>query len=97
MMRLREGSLLRISFHVCKDRTGIYVCGESERSQPTLYLASAVPLDNNLRFLPGVYHEDGGFWNRMTYLAQSCYVLPDPVYVYRLRKTGSIMSSRKQK
>lgn len=54
-------------------------------------------LDNNLRFLPGVYHEDGDFGIRMTYLAQSCYVLPDPVYVYRLRKTGSIMSSRKQK
>ena len=33
----------------------------------------------------------------MTYLAQSCYVLPDPVYVYRLRKTGSIMSSKKAK
>ena len=54
-------------------------------------------LDNNLRFRPGVYHEDGDFGIRMTYLAQSCYVLPDPVYVYRLRKTGSIMSSRKQK
>ena len=54
-------------------------------------------LDNNLRFLPGVYHEDGDFGIRMTYLAQSCYVLPDPVYVYRLRKTGSIMSSSKQK
>ena len=44
-----------------------------------------------------MYHEDGDFGIRMTYLAQSCYVLPDPVYVYRLRKTGSIMSSRKQK
>lgn len=53
--------------------------------------------DNSLRFMPGVYHEDGDFGLRMTYLAQSCYVLPDPVYVYRIRKTGSIMSSRKQK
>ena len=48
---------------------GIYVCGESERSQPTLYLASGSSfLDNNLRFLPGVYHEDGDFGIRMTYL-----------------------------
>lgn len=50
-----------------------------------------------LKFMPGVYHEDGEFSNRMLYLAEKLIILPIPVYNYRIRTSGSIMSSRKMK
>lgn len=49
----------------------------------------------DLKFMPGIYHEDGEFSNRMLYLADSLRILPTPVYNYRIRTSGSIMSSRK--
>lgn len=41
-------------------------------------------LENNLKFLPGIYHEDSEFTPRMLYVAQSVLVLPEVLYqVYR--------------
>lgn len=54
-------------------------------------------LDNNLFFMPNVYHEDGEFGHKMMYLAKSVYVMSEPVYCYLLRSSGSIMSTRKVK
>ncbi len=51
----------------------------------------------DLKFMPGVYHEDGEFANRMLYLAEKLLIIPQPVYNYRIRTSGSIMSSRKMK
>ena len=51
----------------------------------------------DLKFMPGVYHEDGEFSNRMLYLADNLIIIPQPVYNYRIRTSGSIMSSRKMK
>ena len=50
-----------------------------------------------LKFMPVIYHEDGEFSNRMLYLAENLLILPTPVYNYRIRTSGSIMSSRKMK
>lgn len=54
-------------------------------------------LYNNLSFYPQLLHEDGLFGNQMLYLARSIIILPEPVYVYRIRNNGSIMSSIKIK
>ena len=51
----------------------------------------------DLKFMPGIYHEDGEFSNRMLYLAENLIIFPQPVYNYRIRTSGSIMSSRKMK
>lgn len=41
--------------------------------------------DNNLRFMPGVYHEDSEFTPRMLYAAKSVKVIPEILYtVYRV-------------
>ena len=54
-------------------------------------------IDNDLWYMEGVYHEDGDFSHRMLYKAQSFLMLKQPVYIYLLRDSGSIMSSRKPK
>jgi len=51
----------------------------------------------DLKFMPEVYHEDGEFSNRMLYLADKLMIITQPVYNYRIRTSGSIMSSRKMK
>lgn len=51
----------------------------------------------NLLFMPHVYHEDGEFGNRMLYLAESLMIIDKPLYNYRIRMSGSIMSSRPMK
>lgn len=51
----------------------------------------------DLRFMPRVFHEDGEFSNRMLYLAKSLMIIPKPIYNYRIRESGSIMSSRNMK
>lgn len=51
----------------------------------------------DLRFMPGVYHEDDDFGHRMMYLARSVLILNHSVYCYLLRSAGSIMSTRKIK
>lgn len=38
-------------------------------------------MNNNLGFLPGVYHEDAEFTPRMLYYAQSVHVVPEVLYV----------------
>ncbi|MHA8106359.1 glycosyltransferase [Aquirufa sp. 5-AUSEE-100C1] len=54
-------------------------------------------IENELRFMPGVFHEDGEFCFRMLYLADSLLILPRPIYCYLLRSSGSITSSRTMK
>ena len=54
-------------------------------------------LDNNLAFMPDVYHEDGEFGPKMLYLAKSIVLIDKPVYCYLQRDSGSIMSNRKMK
>lgn len=49
--------------------------------------------DNNLRFLPGVYHEDSEFKPRATYLADQIISLNAICYNYYQRQIGSITSS----
>lgn len=50
-------------------------------------------INNNLYFQSGLLHEDGEWGFRMLYLAKSIKILDQPVYVYRIRTSGSIMSS----
>lgn len=53
--------------------------------------------NNGLKFMPGVYHEDGEFGLKVIYLAKHLHILDSPIYCYLLRSSGSIMSSRKPK
>lgn len=48
---------------------------------------------NNLRFIPGILHEDGVWGTEMLYSATNVFLLPESIYVYRLRSNGSIMSN----
>lgn len=48
---------------------------------------------NNLLFKPNILHEDSLFGFEMLYLAEDIYILPTPIYGYRIRNCGSIMSS----
>lgn len=66
-------------------------CGACQR-----YIFKRSFLDkHSLRFMPHVYHEDGEFSLRMLYLANRLMIIPQPVYNYRIRTSGSIMSTRK--
>ena len=47
----------------------------------------------NLNFYPGLLHEDSLFGFQMLYLANEVFILDHMVYAYRLRESGSIMSS----
>ena len=68
-------------------------CGACQR-----YIFKHSFLDrHSLRFMPNVYHEDGDFSLRMLYLANRLMIIPQPVYNYRIRTSGSIMSTRKMK
>lgn len=49
--------------------------------------------ENRLSFCPGILHEDGLFGYKMLYIAPQVFILDNPVYAYRIRKQGSIMSS----
>lgn len=48
---------------------------------------------NKLFFYPRIVHEDNEFCMRALYLAKNIYLLKTPTYYYRVRITGSIMSS----
>lgn len=50
-------------------------------------------LKYNLHFFPGILHEDGLFGIQMLYLTPKVCILQNPVYAYRIRTSGSIMSS----
>ena len=66
-------------------------CGACQR-----YIFKRSFLDkHSLRFMPHVYHEDNEFSLRMLYLANRLMIIPQPVYNYRIRTSGSIMSTRK--
>lgn len=47
----------------------------------------------NLSFYPGILHEDGLFGYQMLYWADKIKILEKPVYAYRIRQAGSIMTS----
>lgn len=49
-------------------------------------------IENNLRYIKGIIHEDGPFGFVLMYYAQVVVVLPQSVYCYRQRE-GSIMHS----
>ena len=53
-------------------------------------------LDEGLRYLPGIYHEDNEFIPRMLYLARSAKVITEPIY-FVFRSPGSITRSRRPK
>lgn len=48
---------------------------------------------NDLTFYPGIIHEDDLFGIKMLYNTEKLIILNKPVYAYRIRKSGSIMSS----
>lgn len=50
-------------------------------------------LRNKLQFRANILHEDSLYGFKMLYLAKNIYILPNPVYAYRIRSNGSIMSS----
>lgn len=54
-------------------------------------------LNNKLYFMPGVLHEDGEFALRMLYCSRYLKIISEPIYNYRIRKSGSIMSNIKIK
>ena len=53
-------------------------------------------LDNGLRFHPGIYHEDNLFTPQACYHAKTVTVIPDALYLYRIRR-GSITTHRSLK
>lgn len=53
-------------------------------------------VSNNLRFKPGIFHEDNLFTPYACYYAQKIKVIPDVLYNYRVR-SSSIMTTRSLK
>ena len=53
-------------------------------------------LENDLFFMEGIYHEDNLFTPMVCYNAQKVKVIPDIIYIYRIR-SGSITQSRNKK
>lgn len=49
--------------------------------------------EKGLKFYPGLLHEDSLFGFQMLYLAGDVFILNHMIYAYRLRESGSIMSS----
>lgn len=66
-----------------------YPQGASQR----FILRKAFLKENDLQFHKALIHEDGLFGYTMLYLAKEVLILPKPVYAYRLRQSGSIMSN----
>lgn len=52
---------------------------------------------NNLKFYPGILHEDAEFNLRLVYTAREVYLLKNPLYFYYQGNSNSIMSSWKLK
>ena len=50
-------------------------------------------LRNRFSFIPRILHEDGVWGHMILYKANKVKIISKPVYVYRLRTSGSIMSS----
>lgn len=66
-------------------------------ASPRFILKRDFLLVNNLKFRPNLLHEDGEFGPKMLYLANDIYIMSNSIYNYRLRSSGSIMSSWKKK
>ncbi len=64
---------------------------------PRFILKRNFLLVKSLEFHPNLLHEDGEFGARMLYLANNIYIISNSIYNYRLRSSGSIMSSWKRK
>ena len=65
-----------------------YPQGASQR----FILRKAFLRENDLKFRKDLLHEDGLFGYTMLYFAKKVFILSKPVYAYRLRQSGSIMS-----
>ena len=66
-------------------------------ASPRFIIKREFLIENELYFVPGILHEDGEFGPRMLMLAQQVYVIKEPLYNYRIRASGSIMSSWSKK
>lgn len=83
-----------VSYGTLYDKRGEYLWNKCPFGASQRFICKRKFLiDNDLFFLPGLLHEDGEWGFRMLYLAQSIKILDEPVYVYRIRTSGSIMSS----
>lgn len=49
--------------------------------------------ENNLRFYPGILHEDTEYKPKLAIVAQTAACLDKPIYNYRQRESGNIMST----
>ena len=49
----------------------------------------------DIKFIPNILHEDGVFGYSILYLANNVFILPEPIYAYRIRQQDSIMSNIK--
>lgn len=74
-------------------KSGIEVTLEGGLPAPFCIYRRFFLLDNDLKFIPGIYHEDSEFKPRVVYLAEK--ITSDDVvsYNYFQRQRGSIMSS----
>jgi eps5I len=50
-------------------------------------------IDNNLRFYPSILHEDTEYKPKLAIMAQTAICLDKPIYNYRQRESGNIMST----
>lgn len=60
---------------------------------PRYIISRKILVDNDVKFLEGVIHEDAHFGHIMPLYAKGVYVLAQPVYAYRQREDSSIMHS----
>ncbi len=65
-------------------------------AQFTIYRRTFL-LENSLKFIPGILHEDSEFKPRVTYLASSVSIYTPITYNYLQRGVGNIMSTFKYK
>lgn len=70
--------------------------GVPEPAQFTIYRREFLQ-ENNLRFTPGIYHEDCDFKYRCVWFAKVCRSHPKKVYSYLQRSEGSISKNFKLK
>lgn len=65
--------------------------GYSQPAQFHIYKKSFL-VQNNIRFMDGIYHEDAEFTPRCLYLSKTIRNICEPLYIYQLRN-GSIMTT----
>lgn len=62
-------------------------------ASPRFIYKRAFIMNNSLRFVPGLYHEDAIWGYMIIYKAYIIKFIEEPIYVYRIREKGSIMST----